>query len=117
VKAHAAALDSPSLASAAHHGQGAPSARRMPTEASADETFDEPWSREAAFASEGAGGEPRSGGEGAKPTGAGSGAEPRVARDGTTVRAPFEARSGPPSYLDTYEVTRLRRGRCAWRMR
>lgn len=110
------AFGSPVLASAAHHGQGAPSARRMPTEASAGEMLGESWLREAAFAPEGAGGEPRPRGEGAKPTGAGCGAEPRVARDCTADRAPFEARSGPPSYLDTYEVTRPRQGHCAWRV-
>jgi hypothetical protein len=34
------------------------------------------------------------------------------------ISAPaFAARNGPPSYLDTYEVTRPRQGHCAWRVR
>ena len=50
-------------------------------------------------------------------------AEPAASPAGgpvATTRAisapPFAARSGPPSYLDTYEVTRPSRGHCAWRI-
>lgn len=99
------AFTSPVLASAAHHGLGAPSARRMPTEASAGEALRRAWPREAAFASEGAGGEPRPRGEGAKPTGAGCGAEPRPPRRGA-ARVLFEVRRGGLSSLDTFGITR-----------
>lgn len=66
--------DSIAPASAAHHGQGAPSDRRLPTEASAGEHDTEPWPGAAAPGSEGAEGEPRARGEGAELPGARSGA-------------------------------------------
>lgn len=110
------AFFSPALASAAHHGLGAPSARRMPTEASAGETLGLPWPRAAAFAPEGAGGEPRPRGEGAKPTGAGCGAEPCPAKR-RRVAVVFKRALGPsPSFLDTFGITRRRRVGCARRL-
>jgi hypothetical protein len=101
------------LASAAHHGWGAPSGRRMPTEASERETLLNRWSREAASAPGGARGEPRSG-EGAPPPGAGCGAEPRLAcvRPDPAAPATFGSRAGAFSFLDTYEVTRPERPKC-----
>ena len=94
--------DSLAPASAAHHGQGAPSGRRLPTEASASEDG-KPWPRVAAFGSGGAEGEPRVCGEGAELPGAGSGAEPR------------DGRGSGPSSLDTLDITRRTQEKCAQR--
>lgn len=94
--------DSIALASAAHHGQGAPSDRRLPTEASAGDGWG-PWPREAASGSEGAEGEPRVRGEGAELPGARSGAE---LQDG---------RVSGHSRLDKLGITRPEQEKCARR--
>lgn len=102
---------SPTRASAAHHGRGAPSGRRMPTEARVDESHPSQWSRKAAFVPEGARGEPRMRGEGTQSPGAGCGAEPRVI-DGVGNLEAFVARL---SFLDTNDTTRQPRETCVQR--
>lgn len=94
------------LASAAHHGQGAPSGRRTPTEASAGEGRPKPWPREATPGSEGAQGELAQRARGRSPRCGPPAAEPQKAD---------RAAERPPSNLDTPGITgRGSRDRLSW---
>lgn len=87
--------DSTAPASAAHHGQGAPSGRRTPTEASAGEYRLEPWPSEAAPGSEGAKLAQRAGGR-----------SPRCGSPAAKPRTADRAAERPLSNLDTPGITR-----------